>query len=705
MMKKYSKYFILYLVVFVSVLLNAQQHKIDSLEKLLLATKEDTSRFNLLNILSFKLLSGNSQKAMNYANEMLTIVDKLETKQNNEASRKRLKKRRAEAFNSIGNAYDEVGDVVKAKEIFNKALKINEEIGDKLAIAGCYHNIGIIYQTEGNLSLALEYFFKALKINEEQGSKKNMASNFNNIGNIYLQMKNLENALTYYNKAIVIKIETGDKKGECSGYLNIGNIYNRQKKFDKAISYYRQSAKISREIKNEKGLANTYNNIANIFVTTNKDSAFLYYKNALVISEKIAYKAIICAANLNLADIYLSRKKNKEAIECLNIGVKTAIEMNSVEYIKEAYWIMSEDYAKMNDFKMAYMYHLNFTKFKDSLLDKESTKQIAEMGAKYETEKKDKEIILLNKDNALHQKEIEKQSAQRNAFIVGFILVFLLTLFIFRGYKQKQKANDIIQMQKKLVEEKNKDITDSINYAKRIQEALLPQKELKYKLFPDAFVLFQPRDIVSGDFYWFAERNGKKIIAAVDCTGHGVPGAFMSMIGNAFLNEIVNEKGITEPGIILSELRHLVINALKQSGAEGEQRDGMDISILSFSESNEVQWAGANNRLLLIRNGECKEYTPDKRPIGFFRGKGLPFKNHKIEIQKNDSLYIFTDGYADQFGGPNGKKLKYKYFLETILTIQNRSMANQEEILLKKINDWKGDLEQVDDILVIGIRV
>ncbi len=272
-----------------------------------------------------------------------------------------------------------------------------------------------------------------------------------------------------------------------------------------------------------------------------------------------------------------------------------------------------------------------------------------------------------------------------------------------------ERTHDL-NRQKELVEEKNKEITDSINYAKRIQEAMFPSKEIKYRLFPDAFVLFEPRDVVSGDFYWFTEKNGKRIIASVDCTGHGVPGAFMSMIGISFLNEIVNERGITQPGLILGELRNLIIKALKQTGVVGESKDGMDISLLAFDDKKStVEFAGANNPLLMFRK-EGSSYTieetaPDKRPIGYFRGEGLPFTNHSIKFQKGDTFYLFTDGYADQFGGPKGKKLKHKNFIELLLTLQEESMLDQEKRLLRSFNEWKGDLEQIDDVLVIGVRV
>jgi serine phosphatase RsbU (regulator of sigma subunit) len=266
--------------------------------------------------------------------------------------------------------------------------------------------------------------------------------------------------------------------------------------------------------------------------------------------------------------------------------------------------------------------------------------------------------------------------------------------------------------QKKIIEEKNKDITDSINYAKLIQEAILPSKEIKYRIFPKSFILFQPRDIVSGDFYWFSEKNGKRIIAAADCTGHGVPGAFMSMIGNSFLNEIVNEKGIIQPSEILNLLRANIIKSLNQSNAENvsgairQVQDGMDIALCMFDENNNtVEFSGANNPVWIIRNGELKEYKGDKQPIGLYSGEAKPFTNNTIKLEKGDSVYIFTDGFADQFGGKAGKKFKYKQLMELLISIQEKEMIEQENILARTINEWKGDIEQVDDILVIGIKI
>ena len=273
-------------------------------------------------------------------------------------------------------------------------------------------------------------------------------------------------------------------------------------------------------------------------------------------------------------------------------------------------------------------------------------------------------------------------------------------------YSQKKKTNRDLEGKNKIIEEKNKGILDSINYAKRIQEATLPSLEQVRMVFPESFILYKPKDVVSGDFYWFAECDEKKIIAAVDCTGHGVPGAFMSMIGNAFLNEIVNAKKITAPAEILSELRHMVIHSLKQSGVSGEAKDGMDISLISISEkNNSAEWAGANIPLWRIRDGACEEFNADKRPIGFHLGKSLPFTSRKIELRQNDSLYLFSDGYADQFGGSKGKKFKRSQMKELLSSIQKKPMNEQNKILDIAIENWKGNIEQVDDILVIGIGI
>jgi serine phosphatase RsbU (regulator of sigma subunit) len=295
----------------------------------------------------------------------------------------------------------------------------------------------------------------------------------------------------------------------------------------------------------------------------------------------------------------------------------------------------------------------------------------------------------------------------RNFFFITFGLVSLLGLLTFNRYQIKKRSSRVLEDKNKIIEEKNKDIVDSINYARRIQQALLPDEQSLQRILPDSFLLFQPKDIVSGDFYWIAGDREERIVVVADSTGHGVPGAFMSMIGHAFLNEIVLEKGITEPAVILNLLREKIITALKQGDAS-ESRDGMDVTIVRLKQSGEavdLQFAGANNPLWIWKGGALTEVKGDKQPVGVWGGSQQPFTNHSFRLEKGNQLYLFTDGYADQFGGNAGKKFRYKAMQELISEMASVQMSRQKEILAERLRQWKGALEQVDDILVLGIRL
>jgi serine phosphatase RsbU (regulator of sigma subunit) len=263
----------------------------------------------------------------------------------------------------------------------------------------------------------------------------------------------------------------------------------------------------------------------------------------------------------------------------------------------------------------------------------------------------------------------------------------------------------LIKRQKDEIEIQKQDIMDSILYAQRIQKAVLPSSEEIQKILPENFILFLPRDIVSGDFYWITQKDDYSIFAAVDCTGHGVPGAFMSMLGVSFLNEIVNESGSLKANLILKQLRKLVKTTLSQS-YEAETKDGMDIALCILNKkTNELQYSGAFNPLYLIRNNSLQEIKGDRMPIGIYHYVETDFTNNEIQLQKDDCLYICSDGYVDQFGGIGGKKLLTKNLKETLLRIHSEPMHSQKEILNETLQQWKGDYKQVDDILIIGLRI
>ncbi len=273
--------------------------------------------------------------------------------------------------------------------------------------------------------------------------------------------------------------------------------------------------------------------------------------------------------------------------------------------------------------------------------------------------------------------------------------------------KQVIERTAEIVAQKEIIEAKNKDITDSIIYTRRIQDAVLAAPGLFETHFQNSFIYYQPKDIVSGDFYWFTKRNDKIIVASADCTGHGVPGAFMAMLGSTLLNEIVSEKGITQPSEILNSLRYGIINSLKQGNASSDTKDGMDIALICYDKTTGIlEYSGAKNPLYIIRNNDLIEVKADRFPVGVYSKDELqPFANHSEKIQPNDCIYIFTDGFADQFGGADGKKFKYSQLRELLLKIHLLEMKDQKTALVNTFESWKGKLDQVDDVLMIGIRL
>lgn len=270
-----------------------------------------------------------------------------------------------------------------------------------------------------------------------------------------------------------------------------------------------------------------------------------------------------------------------------------------------------------------------------------------------------------------------------------------------REVQKRKEAEDKVKEALDELKEKNTEIIDSINYAKRLQQAILPPDKLINQYLPEAFVLYKPKDIVAGDFYWIEKVNDTVFFAVADCTGHGVPGAMVSVVCSNALDRVVKEFRITEPGKILDKIRELVIETFEKS--ESEVKDGMDISLCAISKS-EVNWSGANNPLWILSEGKLTEIKANKQPIGKHLSQ-TPFTNHRLEAKQGDILYLFTDGLADQFGGPNGKKFKYKQFSDLLVTLQHLPLAQQKEKIDQTFQNWKGNLNQVDDVCVAAIRV
>lgn len=407
-----------------------------------------------------------------------------------------------------------------------------------------------------------------------------------------------------------------------------------------------------------------------------------------------------------------------------------AQQINSWQAIKYASTWLSEAYEIAGNNKKALFYMKVLMSINDSMTNRASIEKISREELESGFQKKVESIQHEEeKRQAIADEKAHNQKIIRNILIVGFIISFILLVLAYNSYVAKKKANRIITQQKKEVEAqkakieiKNKEITDSIRYARFIQKSILPEPKEIMKIFPNSFGLYKPKDVVSGDFYWFEKTANIGMIAAADCTGHGVPGALMSMIGVDKLNQAVANK-LTDPSEILSFVNAEVKNTLKQNEGTQISRDGMDIALVSFefgergSENSsslltpnsqlptKLKYAGANRPLWLIRNGNLIEYKATKSAIGGFTATEQKFATHEIPLDKNDAIYIFTDGYADQFGGGKGKKMMTKNLKNLLLSIQHLPILEQENYLENKFQEWKGEFEQVDDVLVIGIKI
>ncbi|MDP1746698.1 MAG: tetratricopeptide repeat protein [Bacteroidota bacterium] len=650
---------------------NQDSRTIDSLQAFLKSTKTDTSKVNILNTLSKTYLNtGNYQKAMECAQQA-----------QNQAEKFKYKKGLAFSFTNIGNIYRKQGNYDKSLSYHLNSLGILEEIGDKKEISISYNSIGIIYLRLGEYEKAMEIYRKCLKYHEEIADKNGIADCYNNIGNIYLFQENYEKALANFFTSLKISTEISDKKGMAVSYNYIGNTYQEKGNYELSLDNQLKSLKINEEIGYKQGIANCSGNIASTY-------------------EKL--------------------KKLKESYLYLNKSLDIYQEIGDKHNIMKSYFALSELHNKMDDFKKAYEYYKFFSEIKDSLLNEHSSRQIAEMDAKYESEEKGKNIELLTKDKALQQADLNKQKFIRNGFIAGLILTLLLVIILYNRYLIKKKlfttlsnANNELIQKNTLIEKQKEKIIDSITYAQHIQQSILIEESEIQKILPDSFIYYQPKDIVSGDFYWCSKIEDKIILAAIDCTGHGVPGAFMSMIGNTLLNQIVNEKHITMPSEILRQLNIGIYQALHQEKEETLSRDGMDIALCSIDyKNNQLEYAGAQNPMYLVSDNELTVVKADRQTIGgggMISKKENPLKreytNHVIPIKKDMCIYLFSDGYMDQFRGSDRKKFGIQQFKDLILANQSLSMQKQKALMVEEHENWKENAHQIDDILIIGLRL
>ncbi len=650
----------------------------------------------------------------------------------------------------IAIIYDSQGDYSTALDYYFKTLKIAEEIKNQKIEANTLGNIGIVYDKRADYNKALDYYFKALKIKEILGDKSGIANQFGSIGNIYGRLENFPQALEYYFKALKIEEEKVGDKNIIAGLLgSIGIIYMKQGNYNKALDYNLKSLKIAEELGDKEGIAITLRSIAGIYreqadkIGPDKKKlreqlykkAFDFNMKSLKMIEELGNKREIALGLINIGSLNITLGKFKEAEKQLQRAAIIGNNIGTIDYVMQSEELLSKLYDTLGRSKEALVHYKKAMALKDSLSIEENKKQLVRKEMNYEFDKKETATKAENeKQQAIAQEKNHKQKIISWLIAGGLLLALLFSGFVFRSLRTTRKQKDIIELQKNeatqqkhIVEEKQKEIVDSITYAKRIQTALLTSEEYINEHLPaEHFILFKPKDIVSGDFYWAlsmrflpgwdmgtnklkmpidAPRKNIFYMATADCTGHGVPGAFMSMLNISYLNENIMERGLRLPNEILNSQREKIIQALNPKGSIEKSMDGMDCILCAFDfDKMLLHFAAANNPLWLVRNGELTEYKADKMPVGRYNENMDSFTLQTIPMQKGDIIYTSTDGYADQFNA-RGKKLMKKTFKEQLLKIHGQSMSEQKKSLNQFFENWKGNIEQVDDVCIIGVRI
>ena len=583
----------------------------------------------------------------------------------------------------------------KAIRLANEFLKLGEKYDSLNIIEHSYQILGESYFFQELYDKSLEYFLKYLDLQETNNKTEKLGRAYNNLGIVYRAKEDYGRAIDYYQKSLEINLELNDINGLSSTYNNLGVLHEHLNLYGQARDYYQKSLEIELQLNDIDGLSTSYLNLGAINLKLNNYDKALEY----------------CFKSIDLCDSSIYR---------------LTLELN--------YETLYKIYKKIGETNKALESFEKFYELKNSRINDETNSQIAELEIKYQTEKHQQEILLL-------QKQKRQKNILNTIILIGLTIFISLVIILIVINKQRRNRNDILRQQnaeilqqneeieaqrdeieaqrdeitrqveisnfqKQQILKQKKDITDSIEYAQHIQQALLPDKITLQKVLKNGFCLFKPKDIVSGDFYWVANLNNKSIIVASDCTGHGVPGAFMSIIGINFLNEIIFDEKIIKPNEILSELRKKIIKTMIHSNRTDETKDGMDMAIIVIDYENlQLEYAGAYINLFFIRDHMLQVVKANKMPVGISEKPIAPFTNNIIEIKHGDQFYMFSDGYADQFGGNQHKKFRVGNLRDLLLEIHEKEMSEQKMALYEAFLKWKDNQPQVDDILAIGVKI
>ncbi|OJJ23335.1 hypothetical protein BKI52_02960 [marine bacterium AO1-C] len=656
-------------------------------------------------------------------------------------------------YNDMAIIYYLKGDYPKALQMFGESLKINEKIGDQKGVAGCFNNLGIVYDVQGDYLHALEMYQQSLKIKEQIGDKNGMMNSYHNIAAIYNLQKDYSKALQFYQKALKINLQIGNQKGTATIYNNIGIIYREQRNYSKALEMQQKALKIHEQIGNKSGIAFDYLGIGQVYLDKKQaDKAKVYFEKALKLRQQMGEKGLSAKVWVELGIAYYVLGDYAKAQSHLEKAMNLTQDLGNLIIIRDGAKHLAKIYELKGQYQKALKNHILFKKMADSLFNAEKTKKITRLEDEYlfNKEKDSLKYAQAKAETVLKSRLREEKLINRfqrrlswsALLVIGIIGVFAVIMF--RGKQQQKKLNIILNQKSQALELKSKELgvlnkelrqsqdeiiaqrdfievqnqklldskrhTDqSIRAARSIQRAILPFEDRLRNIFDDFFILYRPKDVVSGDFYWVNEIDGKKLIAAVDCTGHGVPGAFMSMIGNTLLNNLIKFKHIYNPAQVLEMLHEEIQLVLRQHTSN--DHSGMDIGLCMIEDSQEaaqvkVTFAGAKRPLFYIAKEETnlRQLKGTKKSIGGHQREDISFVNQHVFLNKGSKLYLGSDGYTDQ-NNKVRRKIGTESFVAFLEEIHHQPLYTQRDLLEQKLLEHMMDTEQRDDILLIGVQV
>lgn len=646
------------------------------------------------------------------------------------------------AYHYVGVADAWQGKYDQALALYDQSLSIFKEIGAEHRLSIVYNSIGGVYYDQNNYAQAMEYWQKSrIQAIKSKNDRRIEVSN-NNLAVLYKSIGELDKAKSLFYQNLDLAVNNHWKESKGFAYVNLCKIFIAEGNLDSAQDLGYKSYTIFEVTGNTRGAADVLKNLSEIeFLKGKTKEGFALARKSLAQWEIIGDQLNIGVLHHFLGTQFLDRNAIDSAISHCLVAHENGKMADGLGVLQKSCECLAAAYHKKGAFEKAYEFQQQLTMINDSIFNKEVRQDIIRKEFKYEYKlKAEKDSIEQAQKDEIREIEYENElKTQQLWTYLGMglaVLAIVMTIYVLRNLQRKKRDHEAIVLSKQIIEEKNREITDSINYAQRIQSAMLPGAPSISEIFSDYFVMYQPKDIVAGDFYWVHEIEGEKYFAVADCTGHGVPGAMMSVVCNNALNRVVNEFKIKDPGTILSKARSLVIDELSKGDFDTHNsvKDGMDISLISISKNLVMSFAGAYNSVCIVRNETFSKIPPDarvmqhgnrflleikgnKQPVGL-SVKNEDFTSVSFQLQHGDILYAYTDGFPDQFGRntsnqiweedtakPQGKKFKSKNLKKLLLQISNLPVDEQKQRLEEVFHVWMSDLEQIDDVCIMGVRV